>query len=29
MLEMDQPYGGLVKIPSSPLRVALDQLGRS
>jgi hypothetical protein len=29
MLEMDQPYGGLVKIPSSSLRVALDQLGRS
>lgn len=27
MLEMDQPYGGLVKIPSSSLRVALDQLG--
>jgi hypothetical protein len=29
MLEMDQPYGGLVKIPSTSLRVALDQLGRS
>jgi hypothetical protein len=29
MLEMDQPYGGLVKIPSSSLRVAVDQLGRS
>ena len=27
MLEMDQPYGGLVKIPSTSLRVALDQLG--
>ena len=29
MLEMDQPYGGLVKIPSTSLRVALDQMGRS
>ena len=29
MLEMDQPYGGLVKIPSTSLRVALDQLGAS
>ena len=29
MLEMDQPYGGLVKIPSSSLRVALDQMGGS
>ncbi|MEO3756816.1 hypothetical protein ABGB19_00780 [Mycobacterium sp. B14F4] len=29
MLEMDQPYGGMVKIPSTSLRVALDQLGRS
>ena len=29
MLEMDQPYGGLVKIPSASLRVALDQLGTS
>ncbi len=29
MLEMDQPYGGLVKIPSTSLRVALDQLGGS
>ena len=29
MLEMDQPYGGLVKIPSTSLRVALDQLGTS
>jgi hypothetical protein len=27
MLEMDQPYGGLVKIPSTSLRVALDQMG--
>jgi hypothetical protein len=29
MLEMDQPYGGVVKIPSTSLRVALDELGRS
>jgi len=29
ILEMDQPYRGLVKIPSTSLRVALDQLGRS
>lgn len=29
MLEMDQPYRGLVKIPSTSLSVALDQLGRS
>jgi hypothetical protein len=29
ILEMDQPYHGLVKIPSTSLRVALDQLGRS
>lgn len=29
MFETDQPYGGLVKIPSTSLRVALDQLGRS
>jgi hypothetical protein len=29
MLEMDQPYGGLVKIPSTSLRVAFDQLGQS
>jgi hypothetical protein len=29
MLDMDQPYGGLVKIPSTSLRVALDQLGTS
>lgn len=29
ILEMDQPYGGVVKIPSTSLRVALDQLGRS
>jgi hypothetical protein len=29
MLEMDQPYGGIVKIPSTSLRVALEQLGQS
>ena len=29
MLEMDEPYSGLVKIPSASLRVALDQLGQS
>jgi hypothetical protein len=29
ILEMDQPYRGVVKIPSTPLRIALDQLGRS
>uniref|UniRef100_A0A5Q5CPI5 DUF4239 domain-containing protein n=1 Tax=Mycobacterium sp. (strain JLS) TaxID=164757 RepID=A0A5Q5CPI5_MYCSJ len=29
MLEMDQPYGGMVKIPSTSLRVALEQLGGS
>ena len=29
ILEMDQPYGGVVKISSSSLRIALDQLGRS
>ena len=29
MLEMDQPYGGLVKIPSTSLSVAFDQLGQS
>ena len=27
MLEMDQPYGGLVKIPSTSLRVALGSTG--
>jgi hypothetical protein len=26
--EMDQPYGGLIKISSAPLRTALEQLGR-
>ena len=29
ILEMEQPYGGVVKIPSTSLRIALDQLGRS
>ena len=29
ILEMDQPYSGVVKIPSTALRIALDQLGRS
>ena len=29
ILEMDQPYRGVVKIPSTALRIALDQLGRS
>ena len=29
MLEMDQPYGGIVKIPSTSLHVALEQLGES
>ena len=29
ILEMDQPYDGAVKISSTSLRVALDQLGRS
>jgi len=29
ILEMDQPYRGVVKIPSTSLRIALDQLGRS
>src|SRR6185503_9042148 len=28
ILEMDQPYGGLIKITSAPLRSALDQLGK-
>jgi hypothetical protein len=26
--EMDQPYGGLIKISSAPLRTVLDQLGQ-
>src|SRR5262249_45662617 len=29
ILEMDQPYRGVVKIPSTSLRIALDQLRRS
>jgi hypothetical protein len=28
ILEMDQPYGGLVKISSAPLQIALAELGR-
>ena len=28
ILAMDQPYSGLIKISSSPLRAALEQLGR-
>lgn len=28
MLEMDQPYSGLIKISSAPLQTALEQLGR-
>jgi hypothetical protein len=28
ILEMDQPYSGLIKISSAPLRTALEQLGR-
>ncbi len=28
ILEMDQPYGGLIKITSAPVRTALEQLGR-
>src|SRR5215203_5359584 len=28
ILEMEQPYQGIVKIPSTSLRIALDQLGR-
>jgi CDP-diglyceride synthetase len=28
ILEMDQPYGGLIKISSAPVRTALEQLGR-
>ena len=26
MLEMDQPYSGPIKIPSAPLRIALERL---
>jgi len=28
IVEMDQPYGGLIKISSAPLRTVLDQLSR-
>ena len=28
ILEMDQPYGGLIKISSAPVRTALEQLGK-
>jgi hypothetical protein len=28
ILEMDQPYSGLIKFSSAPLRIALEQLGR-
>jgi hypothetical protein len=28
IVEMDQPYGGLIRISSAPLHAALDQLGR-
>jgi hypothetical protein len=28
IVEMDQPYGGLIKLSSAPLRTALDQLGQ-
>ena len=28
ILEMDQPYDGAIKIPSAPLRAAVEQLGR-
>jgi len=28
IVEMDQPYGGLIKISSAPLRTVLDQIGR-
>jgi hypothetical protein len=28
ILEMDQPYGGLIKLSSDPLRIALGQLGQ-
>jgi hypothetical protein len=29
IVEMDQPYRGVAKIPSTSLRIALDQLGRN
>jgi hypothetical protein len=28
IIQMDQPYSGLIKISSAPLRIALDQFGR-
>jgi len=28
IVELDQPYGGLIRISSAPLRNALAQLGR-
>ena len=28
ILEMDQPYSGLIKISSAPLRAAFQQLGQ-
>ena len=28
IVEMDQPYGGLIQISSAPFRALLDQLGR-
>ena len=28
IVEMDQPYGGLIKLSSSPVLTALDQIGR-
>ena len=28
IVEMDQPYGGLIQISSAPIRTVLDQLGR-
>jgi hypothetical protein len=28
ILEMDQPYSGLIKLSSAPLRVALEHLGQ-
>jgi len=29
ILEMEQPYQGVVRIPSTSMRIALDQLGGS
>jgi hypothetical protein len=28
IVEMDQPYTGLIKISSAPVRIALNQLGQ-